>query len=222
VRSTARGGRRSEGDETRRRIIETAERLFAERGIEAISIRDITGLAGVNGAAIFYHFGSKEGLVEAILQYRANDFAARRAELLDVLETADDVSLRDVIQALVKPTAELASSERGGSHYLAFMAAVRDHPELMPIVERYYDPNIARFLGVLSKVTPHLSDDERIVRFALAKELIHRVYGRMQRDPMRIWVQDHAAGVPDDLAEYLTAFLVAAFGVPGGRPGAAR
>jgi AcrR family transcriptional regulator len=213
--SSARGGRRSEGDETRRRLIETAERLFAQRGIEAISIRDITGQAGVNGAAIFYHFGSKDGLVEAILEHRAGEFAARRAQLLDVLEQAPDIALLDVIQALIKPTAELAhSGESGGSHYLAFMSAVRNHPELMPVVERHYDPNITRFLAVLARVTPHLSDDERVVRFALAKELIHRVYGRPQRDPMRIWVEDHAANVPDDLTDELTAFLVAAFSAP--------
>src|SRR5450631_4411815 len=69
-RAAARGEqdqRTVSGDATRKRILKSAERLFAKSGIDAVSIRDITDAAGVNTAAIHYHFGSKSGLIEALL-----------------------------------------------------------------------------------------------------------------------------------------------------------
>ena len=86
-----------------------AERLFAERGIDAVSIRDITNEAGANSAAIHYHFGSKTALITAILDWRAAAVAARRAEWLARIEAADEPTLREVIEAFVVPTAELAN-----------------------------------------------------------------------------------------------------------------
>ena len=89
VRTAARGERDQRtvtGEATRKRILKHAERLFAKSGIDAVSIRDITDAAGVNSAAIHYHFGSKSGLVEALLERWAGELVERRGKLLDHIE----------------------------------------------------------------------------------------------------------------------------------------
>src|SRR5205807_6548787 len=107
---------------TRERLLEAGERLFAERGLDGVSVRMITAAAGANTAAIHYHFGSKEALVRAILERRAAELGARRAELLDRIERDHAPTLRDVVAALVIPPAELAADhEHGGEHYIGFL-----------------------------------------------------------------------------------------------------
>jgi AcrR family transcriptional regulator len=106
------------GLDTRDRLLNAAEQLFATRGIDAVSVRDITDEAEANLAAVNYHFGSKHGLVVAIVQRRADELGRRRAELLDELERAGRVSLREVIRAMVVPTAELIEADERGQFYV--------------------------------------------------------------------------------------------------------
>ena len=74
--------------DTKERILDTAEGLFAEHGFPATSMRDITNAAGVNLAAINYHFGSKESLLIAVLQRRTLPINTARLSRLDALEAA--------------------------------------------------------------------------------------------------------------------------------------
>ncbi len=123
------------GAATRERLMRAAERQFAERGIDAVSIRDITNAADANSASIHYHFGSKAGLVAAILDWRAAEVGARRAAWLERIEATPEPTLREVIAAFVVPTAEMAADvEGGGSHHIGFLAAVLSNPGLMPLV----------------------------------------------------------------------------------------
>ena len=142
------------GQETRDRLLDAAERLFAKRGLDAVSVRDITESAGANTAAIHYHFGSKHDLMAAILARRADQIGIRRQELLDGLERRSDIELRDVVEALVQPTAELVADGGGGQHYVALLAALGDHPELVQLVIGAYDPYTDRYLQTLARVTP--------------------------------------------------------------------
>ena len=72
--------------DTKDRILDTAERLFADKGYPATSLRDITNEAGVNLAAVNYHFGSKEALLSAVLDRRIGPVNEKRLELLDAAE----------------------------------------------------------------------------------------------------------------------------------------
>ena len=74
--------------DTKERILDVAERLFADRGFPATPLRDITSEAGVNVASVNYHFGSKEALLAAVLERRLHPVNARRLELLDAIESA--------------------------------------------------------------------------------------------------------------------------------------
>jgi AcrR family transcriptional regulator len=204
-------GRRVAGELTRARLVRTAGRLFARRGIDAVPVREITDAAGVNTAAIHYHFGSKEGLVRAIIEDWAAELAGRRAQWLDRLD-AGDPDLRDVVAALVYPIAELAADHaRDGQDYVAFLAAVLSDPQYMPLIIDAYTDQTARELAALERVTPHLSDSERMIRFSLAKDLINRTLGD-PNGPVQLWLDRHATG--GDLPAALVTFLTGAFAQP--------
>ncbi|WP_176440959.1 helix-turn-helix domain-containing protein [Oceanicola sp. 22II-s10i] len=91
----------------REKILETAEQLYALHGIDAVSIRQINQEAGQkNGSAVHYHFGSREGLIEAIFEHRVGPGNERRLLLLDRLKeaSADHLpGLRGIAEAMVRP-----------------------------------------------------------------------------------------------------------------------
>ena len=199
---------------TRERLMRAGERLFAERGIDAVSIRDITNEAEANSASIHYHFGSKAGLVAAILDWRAAEVGARRAAWLDRIEATPEPTLREVIAAFVVPTAEMAADvEGGGSHHIGFLAAVLANPGLMPLVIEAFEPYTERFEAALTRVTPHLAPDVRELRLALAKDMVNRVIGQPD-GPVHAWIALRAPGADDPLTERLVDFLVGAFAAP--------
>lgn len=99
-------------EDTRSRILEAAERLFAERGIDAVSVRAVLKEAGVNVALANYHFGSREGLVSELLKSRLGPLAA---EQVRAIEEADgrgpQSSLEDVLRAYFAPAARAAAEQ---------------------------------------------------------------------------------------------------------------
>lgn len=102
---------------TARQLLLTAERLFAQHGIDGVALRAIAIEAGSgNNSAIQYHFGSKEGLLRAIFAYRVADLVQRR-NLLRARVDPDD--LRGRFEAHIVPLLELAES--GDSHYVSFV-----------------------------------------------------------------------------------------------------
>ncbi len=210
---TAANGERDQrtvtGDATRQRILKAAERLFAKRGIDAVSIRDITDAAKVNSASIHYHFGSKSGLIEAMLARWAGELVARRGQLLDRIEGTDDVALRDVVEVLVLPMIELGGARRGGGGYVGFLAAVMNHPEYIPLMNELYEPDISRTLALLERVTPHLSSDVRMLRWAMAKDTVNRAVSASS--PVQLWLKHYAPHASDSLGDRLVDFLTGAF-----------
>jgi AcrR family transcriptional regulator len=114
---------------TRESLVVTAERLFAERGIDGVSVRQITLEAGVaNNSAVTYHFESKAGLVRAIFEYRVPYLAERRRLLW---AQAPPGNLRAGVEAYFLPVAEVA--ELPDSHYMSFLEQLSlhrsaDHP----------------------------------------------------------------------------------------------
>ena len=96
---------------TKERILDVAERLFAEQGFPSTSLRDITAEAGVNLASVNYHFGSKEALLAALLDRRFRPMNDLRLERLDGLESSavargNPIPVADVIRAFLAPPFE--------------------------------------------------------------------------------------------------------------------
>ena len=108
---------------TKTKIIETAERLFAEKGINNVSTREIAREAGQkNHSALHYHFGDKENLLDALLDYRLTPLDNKRKYLLDeVLNTSKNPSLRELVTVLITPMAENALDPKRKNYILKIM-----------------------------------------------------------------------------------------------------
>ncbi len=103
--------------ETREKLLQAAEQLFAERGIDGVSLADINQRAGQkNRNAVHYHFGDKENLIHAVLDKHSEGIEGRRRELLDAAGASP--SLRDLVCALVIPVAEKLGDSDGGVAFL--------------------------------------------------------------------------------------------------------
>lgn len=112
----------------RERILLVAERLIAERGL-GVPLRDIAVEAGQrNNSAVHYHFGSRDALVQAIVERRMEVLEKRQIELLSAYErrhAADDV--RGLVEVLVRPMFHVPY-EQGSTHYARFLEQVQVHP----------------------------------------------------------------------------------------------
>lgn len=111
----------AKGD-TRTRILDAAEKLFAERGFDGTSIREVTRAAEVNVAAVHYHFGSKEAVMRGITDRVAGPISQRRAQLLEGALAAAHPGPPDVealLDAFLRADVELLLELQDGGPRLA-------------------------------------------------------------------------------------------------------
>ena len=120
---------------TRELLIDTAERMFAERGIHGVSMREIGLAAGQrNNGATQYHFGDKAGLVIAIFERRSMEVNARRLILLEAALAHGRDGVRDLVEAFVVPLAEQVDQ---GHEYVRFLSRLQSdgHRDLLRSAE---------------------------------------------------------------------------------------
>ena len=152
--------------QTRVRILDVAESLFMEHGFEATGLRQITTRAGVNLAAVNYHFGSKEELFQAVLKRRLDPMNQERVALLDDLERQSDtvpLSCEGLIGAMFIPALRLARDKaRGGQDFLRLLG--RAYADPAPFIRQFlsqeYAPMIMRFKAAFARTLPHLPPRE--------------------------------------------------------------
>jgi AcrR family transcriptional regulator len=123
---------------TRARLIQAAEHLLAERGVEAVSLREIGRAAGArNIAASQYHFKDRAGLIAAILEKHTPVVSASRHRLLDDCADGGEPPVRSLVGALVRPLALKLDDEDGGPEYLRIYAELVNRPTGLgvPLVE---------------------------------------------------------------------------------------
>ena len=115
---------------TRLRLMEAAERLFAEHGLHAVTLREINNAAGQrNESALHYHFGSKAGLIEAIFIHRVAIIDQTRQERVEALAGTDlENDLHAIIRATFEPLTELLATEEG-VRFIRFSAQVLNDPD---------------------------------------------------------------------------------------------
>lgn len=119
------------GVDARERLVLAAERLVAEQGVD-VSLRDIALAAGQrNNSAVHYHFGSREGLLQAAVERRKEPLEAARLALLAERGTIESVA--DVLDVLITPMTTVPYEE-GSTHYARFHQQVRNHPQLSRLV----------------------------------------------------------------------------------------
>ena len=155
---------------TKEHILNVAERLFADRGYAATSLRAITQAAGVNLGAVNYHFGSKEGLLFAVFGRRVGPVNEERLRLLDACE-ADGaaLSLEAVLRAFIAPV--FSAGRRGDTEvsepFTRLIGRLYAEPVdgLTELYHRQFGEVSVRFLGALSRTLPGLTPLELNWRF---------------------------------------------------------
>lgn len=156
--------------DTKQIILDTAERLIAEKGIDAVSLRSITSAASVNLAAVHYHFGSKEALVEKVFERRVTPLNTRRLEMLTAAEERagdDQLEVEEVLRALIAPAMRLYQQE--GSEGRRFMQMCgRIYSEQAEYVQRIFDnlfgEIVSRFTVAFRAALPEVPEVDRAWR----------------------------------------------------------
>lgn len=142
----------------RERILEVAERLFAEHGMSGVGLRAITAEAGVNLASVAYHFGSKEGLLEELFAQRAAPIAQERLRLLDkCFEQNASPPLEDILDAFLRPALTLGVQPQfGGPAFVKLRARLATEPETMTrkILAKAFDQSSKKFIDAISQALP--------------------------------------------------------------------
>jgi AcrR family transcriptional regulator len=148
---------------TKNRILDTAERLFAHHGVEATSLRAITAEAGVNLAAVNYHFQSKDALLHAVIARRLNPVNQQRLAMLDVCEAeagAGPLHLDRLVDALLRPVMEMLRGE--GKEFAPMMSRI--FTESSDLTEKVFQKHLAhvsaRFFPAFERALPEIPREE--------------------------------------------------------------
>ncbi|SFT47583.1 TetR family transcriptional regulator [Mesorhizobium sp. YR577] len=152
---------------TRDRILEAARELFAEHGVEAVSLRELTSRAGVNLAAIHYHFGSKDALLEELFSRSSQPIVKWRLELLSNVRRREDGRpiLEDVLEAFLRPA--LSSGRRQNSTFVRLRArlALERHESIRRILSTAFDVSSRAIIEAIGEALPELPRSELYWRF---------------------------------------------------------
>jgi AcrR family transcriptional regulator len=200
--------------ETRTRILDAAEELFMQHGFEGTSMRLLTAKAGVNLAAVNYHFGSKDALIEALFRRRLDPMNTERVAALDRLE---DFSAENIIRAFVRPSLRLIEDAQGGGrNFIRLLGRTYTEPAkpVRVLIGQMYAPTMERFKAALERALPQMPRDELVWR-------MHFMFGTLAYTLAATDTVQLIAGCkPEDrhdarlLEERLTAFLAAGLHAP--------
>ncbi|QUH03504.1 TetR/AcrR family transcriptional regulator [Saccharopolyspora erythraea] len=167
---------------TRELILTTAERLFAEHGLFAVSNRQVSEAAGQgNNAAVGYHFGTKGDLVRAIV--RRHSGAVEDLRLRMVEATGDSTDVRDWVACLVHPTAEHLDALGTPTWFARFGAQAMTDPGFRPIMveEALSAPSLHQVMAGLNGCLPELPADVREERYHMARQLLVHMFAERER-----------------------------------------
>ena len=169
---------------TKQRLLDAAEGLIAERGIDAVSVRAVTQAAGVSVSAANYHFGSKEALVRETLFRVLAPMNDRRLAALNALESdGGKPRVEELIDAFLRPAFELESSQAPGT-YRRFAAQLHGgSPEFEGRMKvELLNPSFQRFVDALGRALPDRHRDDIALAFQLALGAsLHVLRGHAQR-----------------------------------------
>jgi len=189
-----------------------------QHGFEGTSMRLLTAKAGVNLAAVNYHFGSKDALVEALFRRRLDPMNAARIAELEKLEASErSPSSEAIIRAFISPGLRLLEDSRGGGrNFVRLLGRTYSEPnkDVRQLIGQMYAPAMQRYKTALERALPQMPRDELIWR-------MHFMFGTLAYTLAATDTVQLIAGCkPEDrydarlLEERLTAFLAAGLNAP--------
>jgi AcrR family transcriptional regulator len=209
--------------DTKTLLLDAAEQAFANEGFAASSLRGIIAAAGVNLAAVHYHYGSKDALIEAVFRRRIAPLNEERLRRLDEIEAAAGrrpPPLEQVVEALVGPALRLANDPaRGGAVCMRLFGRTIAEPseQLRRMFTEQFAVVLQRFLRALHRALPELPEPVLLWRF-------HFIIGCMAHtmtDPANLKAISGGRCDPRDTeaaVQQLVAFACAGLRAPVPRP----
>ena len=204
---------------TKSRILDAAEELFISGGFDSLSMRQITSAAGVNLAAVNYHFGSKDALIQSVLARKLDPLNEQRIAMLDAFEQqfGDKLTCEHVLAAMFLPAVRLFrddSSSHAGS-FLQFLGRAYTEPSAVvrDFINTHYIQTLGRFFAAFQRTLPDLSRHDLGFRLNFAMGALSGILagGNTQR-----LIKDFTQGQGDELLllSRLSALMVAALRAP--------
>lgn len=213
----------AEEPDTKSRILVAALQVFADVGYDNATLREITTVAGVNIAAVNYHFGSKQALMREVFSGLARPANAIRFAALDACEReAKDraPSLAKIVEALVGPLVRFSRDrEQGGYLLMRLVIQTRALPQQFTntLVAEQFDPVARRFVDALSRALPGLSRAEVFWRYDFAIGAMMHVISDADRGHHRLLrLSDGLCNTddPESIVTELVRFIVAGLRAP--------
>ena len=150
---------------TKEQILDAAEKLITERGIDAVSLRAITAAADVNLAAVHYHFGSKEGLVQKVFERRIRPINDARLQRLTAIEQAagdGPLQLEAVLKALFEPAMRQYSEHERGPQFMRMCGRIYAEPSsaIQATFDALFGEVVQRYRAAFARALPELPAEE--------------------------------------------------------------
>ncbi len=204
---------------TRDRILRTAERLFAERGFNGVSVRELAAAAAVNIASIGYHFENKEGLLSEVYRRHCEPMIEERLRgLAAAKRLRGKAKLAAIIEAFVRPALRQVEVEEGETFIRLRAVLSGENSELLEkLVAENFDQSSTAFIDELCACLPHLSRKDVCWRFHF---LLGSIY-YTAAGPHRIHAFSGGRCNPSDTEEVikeLVPFMTRAFLAPATKP----
>ncbi|MBB3173862.1 AcrR family transcriptional regulator [Endobacter medicaginis] len=169
--------RKAPESDTKNRILDAAERLYVEHGVDGVSLRPVTAAARANLAAVNYHFGSRDNLLRAMLERRLDPLNAARDRLLDACEArwGERLACEHMLAALFVPALHQAR-EAGESGYERMRFLGRVYSDASPLVtgllKSRYDATQRRFLAGFARSLPELALPDLKLRLSFVMKAV--------------------------------------------------
>jgi len=203
-------------ENTRERILKAAERIYAASGFHGMSLRDVTLLAGVNLAAVNYHFGSKDKLIHALADRRLTPINSERLALLAKLRTKhgrDPIPVRELVCALIDPMFKALRQGKNNRAIMVRLVAqmmIDDPRRFAHIHKTFYKPVLDRYHDELQRTVPHLTSVQVNARFFCAFATVLGV--RLMHESMDWFLKIRSEDKQFDvLEEEMHSFMFGAF-----------
>ena len=196
---------------TKDKILDIAERLFGEQGYESTSLRHVIFEAGVNLAAVHYHFGSKEELLDAVVIRGATPLNEARIALLDRYEkeaAPAPASIEQVIRAVLLPTFQMKDRN---PQFVKLMGRIHGEGLMPAMVKKHFQPLVDRFMGAARRAVPDLPPDELFWRV----QFMFGAMSQVLRGPHLFATPEGSVeSTAEEMAERLVNFMSAGFHAP--------
>ena len=199
---------------TKDRILSAAEELFAQHGFAGTSLRQVTSQADVNIAAVNYHFGSKENLVNEVFRRRMDEMTADRMARLETARRDYPGDLEALLAAFVEPALAMAQDRNGGGAFVRVIARAyaEKNDGLRKFLSDHYGHVLREFGKSIAACVPELSKEELYWRLDfLAGALTYAMadFGLIKRPP-DVTESAHRAAAARELIRFARAGFLAA------------